>query len=48
VVVQSRPGAGGTLGAAEIAKAAPDGISFLMATLSTVGLGGRSLSQAAL
>jgi tripartite-type tricarboxylate transporter receptor subunit TctC len=38
VVVENRPGAGGTLGTAEIAKTPPDGTSFLMATLSTVGL----------
>ncbi|MCC7283879.1 MAG: tripartite tricarboxylate transporter substrate binding protein [Acetobacteraceae bacterium] len=38
VIVENRPGAGGTLGTAEIAKAPPDGSAFLMATLSTVGL----------
>lgn len=38
VVVENRPGAGGTLATAEVARASPDGSVFLMATLSTVGL----------
>ena len=32
VVVENRPGAGGTVGAAEVARAAPDGTSFLIIT----------------
>jgi len=38
VVVENRPGAGGTTGTDFVAKAPSDGSVFLMATLSTVGL----------
>lgn len=38
VIIDNRPGAGGTVGTDVIAKGAPDGYNFVMASLSTMGL----------
>ncbi len=41
IVVENRPGAGGMIGAASIAKSAPDGYSILLSSLSPYAIGPR-------
>ncbi|MEI6159126.1 MAG: tripartite tricarboxylate transporter substrate-binding protein [Roseococcus sp.] len=38
VIVENRPGAGSTVGTDFVAKSAPDGYNFVLATLSSTGL----------
>ena len=37
-VIENKPGAGGNIGAADVAKSPPDGYSFLMGTVGTHGI----------
>ncbi len=39
VIVENKPGAGGTLGTAQVAKAAPDGLTLTLGSTSTITIG---------
>jgi tripartite-type tricarboxylate transporter receptor subunit TctC len=44
IIVDNKPGAGGTIGAAEIARAAPDGYNLLMSNTTPISLSPNMLS----
>jgi tripartite-type tricarboxylate transporter receptor subunit TctC len=46
VIVENKPGAGGTIGAADIAKAAPDGYSLLLSNTAPISISPFMLAQA--
>jgi tripartite-type tricarboxylate transporter receptor subunit TctC len=45
VIVENKPGAGGTIGAADIAKAAPDGYSLLLSNTAPISISPFMLAQ---
>jgi tripartite-type tricarboxylate transporter receptor subunit TctC len=46
VIVENKPGAGGTIGAADIAKGAPDGYSLLLSNTAPISISPFMLAQA--
>jgi tripartite-type tricarboxylate transporter receptor subunit TctC len=46
VIVENKPGAGGTIGAADVAKAAPDGYSLLLSNTAPISISPFMLAQA--
>lgn len=46
VIVENKPGAGGTIGASDIAKAAPDGYSLLLSNTAPISISPFMLAQA--
>ena len=45
VVVDNKPGAGGNIGAADVAKSAPDGYTLVLATVGTHSINGALYSK---
>ena len=45
VVVDNKPGAGGNIGAADVAKSAPDGYTLVMGTVGTHSINGALYSK---